>query len=52
MGKKKRSKPLAGIKPGERRTITRKGRKLTFEGTRRRGKNKNLTTRIVSNKKA
>lgn len=50
MGKKKR--PLAGIRKGERRTIRRKGRKLTYEGTGGHGNQGKLKARIVSNEKA
>lgn len=51
-----RRKPLAGIQPGEQRTITRsvngQRRRITYEGTRPRGKRRNLRAKIVGNEPA
>jgi len=54
MGKKTSlpKKAKVGTKVSRTITINGKKRKLTWKRTRPRGKNKNLTWKIVSNKKA
>ena len=43
---------LDGMQIGERRTLVRKGRKITFERVPAFGKGKRLHHKIISNKKA